>query len=50
MSCRATGYAMLCSNIPLEGMELGAVAHLASIGGRVPFLHFFDGFRTSDEI
>lgn len=38
---------MLCSANPQEVMDLGAVAHLAAIGGRVPFLHFFDGFRTS---
>ena len=50
MSCRSTGYAMLCSSNPQEVMDLGAVAHLAAIGGRVPFLHFFDGFRTSHEI
>ncbi len=50
MSCRSTGYALLCSNNPQEVMDLGAVAHLAAIGGRVPFLHFFDGFRTSHEI
>ena len=50
MSCRSTGYAMLCSNNPQEVMDLGAVAHLAAIGGRVPFVHFFDGFRTSHEI
>ena len=50
MSCRSTGYAMLCSNNPQEVMDLGAVAHLAAIGGRVPFLHFFDGFRPSHEI
>ncbi len=50
MSCRSTGYALLCSNNPQEAMDLGAVAHLAAIGGRVPFLHFFDGFRTSHEI
>ena len=50
MSCRSTGYAMLCSNNPQEVMDLGAMAHLAAIGGRVPFLHFFDGFRTSHEI
>ena len=41
---------MLCSNNPQEVMDLGAVAHLAAIRGRVPFLHFFDGFRTSHEI
>lgn len=50
MSCRSTGYAMLCSNNPQEVMDLGAVAHLATLKGRVPFLHFFDGFRTSHEI
>ena len=49
-ACRQTGFAMLCSNNPQEVMDLGAVAHLASIKGRVPFLHFFDGFRTSHEI
>ncbi len=50
MACRQTGYAMLCSNSPQEVMDLGAVAHLAAIKGKVPFLHFFDGFRTSHEI
>ena len=49
-ACRQTGYAMLCANNPQEVMDLGAVAHLAAIKGRVPFLHFFDGFRTSHEI
>ena len=49
-ACRQTGYAMLCSNSPQEVMDLGAVAHLAAIRGRVPFMHFFDGFRTSHEI
>ena len=49
-ACRQTGYAMLCSSNPQEVMDLGAVAHLATIEGRVPFLHFFDGFRTSHEI
>ncbi len=49
-ACRQTGYAMLCSTNPQEVMDLGAVAHLAAIKGRVPFLHFFDGFRTSHEI
>ena len=42
MSCRSTGYAMLCSANPQEVMDLGAVAHLTAIAGRVPFLHFFD--------
>lgn len=50
MACRQTGAAMLCSESPQEAMDLGAVAHLSAIKGRVPFLHFFDGFRTSHEI
>jgi len=50
MACRQTGFAMLASTNPQEAMDLGAVAHLAAIKGRVPFLHFFDGFRTSHEI
>jgi len=50
MACRQTGFAMLCAGNPQEVMDLGAVAHLAAIKGRVPFLHFFDGFRTSHEI
>ena len=50
MACRQTGFAMLCSNSVQEVMDLAAVAHLATIKGRVPFLHFFDGFRTSHEI
>ncbi|MBQ2326798.1 MAG: pyruvate:ferredoxin (flavodoxin) oxidoreductase [Clostridia bacterium] len=50
MACRQTGFAMLASTNPQEAMDLGAVAHLATIKGRVPFLHFFDGFRTSHEI
>lgn len=49
-ACRQTGYAMLCSNNPQEIMDLAAVAHLSAIKGRVPFMHFFDGFRTSHEI
>ena len=49
-ACRQTGYAMLCSSSVQEVMDLGAVAHLSTIKGRVPFLHFFDGFRTSHEI
>ena len=49
-ACRQTGYAMLCANSPQEVMDLAAVAHLSAIKGRVPFLHFFDGFRTSHEI
>jgi len=49
-SCRQTGFAMLASNNVQEAMDLGAVAHLSAIKGRLPFLHFFDGFRTSSEI
>lgn len=49
-ACRQTGFAFLCSNSVQEVMDLGAVAHLAAIEGRVPFVHFFDGFRTSHEI
>ncbi len=49
-ACRQTGYAMLCSTNPQEVMDLGAVAHMSTLKGRVPFLHFFDGFRTSHEI
>ena len=48
-ACRQTGYAMLCSANPQEAMDLGAVAHLTTLKARVPFLHFFDGFRTSHE-
>ena len=50
MACRQTGFALLASGSVQEVMDLGGVAHLASIKGRVPFLHFFDGFRTSHEI
>ena len=50
MACRQTGFAMLASANPQEVMDLGGIAHLAAIKGRVPFLHFFDGFRTSHEI
>ncbi len=49
-ACRQTGFAMLADTNPQEVMDLGAVAHLAAIKGRVPFLNFFDGFRTSHEI
>ena len=49
MACRQTGFAMLASTNPQEAMDLGAVAHMAAIKGKVPFLHFFDGFRTSHE-
>ena len=50
MACRQTGFAMLCESNPQEVMDLAAVAHLAAIKGRVPFVNFFDGFRTSHEI
>ena len=49
-ACRQTGFAMLAESNPQEIMDLGAVAHLSTIKGRVPFLNFFDGFRTSHEI
>lgn len=50
MSTRQTGFAMLCTSSVQEIMDLSGVAHLAAIKGRVPFLHFFDGFRTSHEV
>ncbi|NLF34935.1 MAG: pyruvate:ferredoxin (flavodoxin) oxidoreductase, partial [Clostridiales bacterium] len=50
MACRQTGFAMLAETNTQEVMDLSAVAHLASIKSRVPFLNFFDGFRTSHEI
>ncbi|MBQ9857831.1 MAG: pyruvate:ferredoxin (flavodoxin) oxidoreductase, partial [Oscillospiraceae bacterium] len=49
-ACRQTGFAMLAETNPQEVMDLSAVAHLAAIKGRVPFINFFDGFRTSHEI
>ena len=49
-ACRQTGFAMLAESNQQEIMDLGAVAHLATIKGRVPFINFFDGFRTSHEI
>jgi pyruvate-ferredoxin/flavodoxin oxidoreductase len=49
-AARMTGYAMLASGSVQEVMDLGGVAHLATIKSRVPFLHFFDGFRTSHEL
>lgn len=50
MACRQTGFALLSSTNVQECMDFGAIAHLAAIKGRVPFLHFLDGFRTSHEI
>ena len=49
-ACRQTGYSMLCANNPQEALHFGAIAHLAAIKSHVPFMHFFDGFRTSHEI
>ncbi len=49
MSCRQTGFVMLCSNNVQQVMDLAAVAHLSTIDGRLPMMHFFDGFRTSHE-
>jgi len=49
MSCVQTGWAMLCSNSVQEVIDLGGIAHLAAIKSKVPFMHFFDGFRTSHE-
>lgn len=50
MSARQTGFALLASSSVQEVMDLGGIAHLASIKSRIPFLHFFDGFRTSHEV
>ena len=50
MACRATGYAMLASNSVQEAGDFALIAHIATLEARVPFLHFFDGFRTSHEI
>ena len=50
MCCRNTGFAMLSTGSVQEVMDLSAVAHLAALKGRTPFMHFFDGFRTSHEI
>ncbi|NLN97947.1 MAG: pyruvate:ferredoxin (flavodoxin) oxidoreductase [Eubacteriaceae bacterium] len=50
MACRQTGFALLASSSVQEVMDLGGIAHLAAIKSRIPFLHFFDGFRTSHEI
>jgi len=50
MACRQTGFAMLCSSSVQEVMDLAGVAHLSTIESRIPFLHFFDGFRTSHEV
>ncbi len=50
MACRQTGFAMLSSNSVQEAMDLALVAHLSTLKSSVPFLHFFDGFRTSHEV
>ena len=50
MACRMTGWAMLCSSSVQEAHDLALIAHAATLESRVPFLHFFDGFRTSHEI
>ena len=49
-ACRQTGFAMLAETNPQEVMDLSPVAHLAALEGKVPFINFFDGFRTSHEI
>ncbi|MEO6001919.1 MAG: pyruvate:ferredoxin (flavodoxin) oxidoreductase [Opitutus sp.] len=50
MACRATGCALLCSNSGQEAHDLALIAHVASYRSRIPFIHFFDGFRTSHEV
>jgi pyruvate-ferredoxin/flavodoxin oxidoreductase len=50
MACRQTGFALLCSNSVQEVHDLAAIAHAATLDTRIPFLHFFDGFRTSHEV
>ena len=50
MACRQTGFAMLCSNSVQEAHDMAMVAHASTLESRVPFLHFFDGFRTSHEV
>ncbi|HPA50250.1 MAG TPA: pyruvate:ferredoxin (flavodoxin) oxidoreductase [Thermoanaerobaculia bacterium] len=50
MACRQTGFAMLASSNPQEAHDLAAIAHRATLMAKVPFLHFFDGFRTSSEV
>ena len=50
MACRQTGFAMLASNSVQEAMDMALVAHLSTLESSVPFLHFFDGFRTSHEV
>lgn len=50
MACRQTGFAMICSNSVQEAHDFAAIAHAATLESRIPFLHFFDGFRTSHEV
>lgn len=50
MAARATGWAMLCANSVQEAQDCAAIAHAATLAARLPFLHFFDGFRTSHEV
>jgi pyruvate-ferredoxin/flavodoxin oxidoreductase len=50
MACRQTGFAMLCSNSVQEAHDFAAIAHAATLESRIPFMHFFDGFRTSHEV
>ena len=50
MGCRQTGFAMLCANSVQEAHDFAAIAHAATLESRIPFLHFFDGFRTSHEV
>jgi pyruvate-ferredoxin/flavodoxin oxidoreductase len=50
MACRTTGFAMLCSSSVQEAQDFAAIAHMATLRSRIPFLHFFDGFRTSHEV
>jgi len=50
MACRSTGFALLCSGSVQEAQDFAAIAHAATLSSRVPFLHFFDGFRTSHEV
>jgi pyruvate-ferredoxin/flavodoxin oxidoreductase len=50
MSCRSTGFAMLASNSVQEAMDMALIAHAATLEARIPFLHYFDGFRTSHEV
>jgi len=50
MACRQTGFALLASASVQEAQDLAAIAHIATLASRIPFLHFFDGFRTSHEV